>query len=334
MVFFCESCGYTSSIKYNFDRHYQNKKHVEINNKRKSITHNSFQNKNRDHLFQCQFCSKVFTKKSSLIRHEAERCKQNEKLQMQKLADLLNKMQKQKSEMKGIQKENIQMKRQIDKLTTQLQLQNINDANLPLLNTIPIINGENNTINQNSGGYTNTIHGNNNTTIQLLNYNNTDFDFLKDHDYIQCIQDNNHCVKKLIETVHFNKNKPQNMNIYISSIKGKFIMVYRENAWQIHDRKKQIDDLYDTNEFQLEQWYDECCEKYPDIIKSFTRYLNNKDNDDTLIKNVKSEIEMMLYNKRGIVLRNRDKTKSTYRQEKISIPPPTSYSDSELLHMG
>ena len=91
------------------------------------------------------------------------------------------------------------------------------------------------------------------------------------------------------------------MNIYISSIKGKFAMIFRDNSWQICDRQKQIDDLYETNEMELEQWFDECNENYPDIIKSFKNYLRNKSSDDSLIQNVKHEIELMLYNKRGMI---------------------------------
>ena len=46
-------------------------------------------------------------------------------------------------------------------------------------------------------------------------------------DYISCFRDCNYCVKTLIEKVHFNKDKHENMNIYISSIKGNYIMVYK-----------------------------------------------------------------------------------------------------------
>ena len=137
--------------------------------------------------------------------------------------------------------------------------------------------------------------------IQLLNYNKTDYDFLSDSDYIRCFMDNNHCVKKLIEKVHFNPNKPENMNVYISSMKGKYVMVYRDNVWQLKNRKQQIDDLYETNELVLEQWFDEYKEQYPDIIKSFTRYLKNKSNDHELIRSVKDEVMLMLYNKRYLI---------------------------------
>tara|TARA_Y100000389_G_scaffold205142_1_gene264024 strand:- start:19714 stop:19890 length:177 start_codon:yes stop_codon:yes gene_type:complete len=46
-------------------------------------------------------------------------------------------------------------------------------------------------------------------------------------------------------------------------------MIYKDNEWQIQDKKAQIDDLYDYNEFLLENWYDEYVEKYPSIVESF-----------------------------------------------------------------
>ena len=77
-------------------------------------------------------------------------------------------------------------------------------------------------------------------------------------------------------------------------------MIYKENSWQIQDKKTQLDELYDNNEFVLDTWYDEYKEKYPNIIRSFQRYLTNKDGNDILNK-VKDEILEMLYNKRKMI---------------------------------
>ena len=137
--------------------------------------------------------------------------------------------------------------------------------------------------------------------MYLLNYNNTDYSHLTERDYLGCINDCNHCIKTLIEKVHFNKDKPENMNIYISSIKGNYVMVYKDNSWQIQNKKDQVDDLYNYNEVVLENWYDEYKQKYPDVIQSFQRYLKNKD-DSEIINSVKEDILLMLYNKRKLSL--------------------------------
>ena len=76
-------------------------------------------------------------------------------------------------------------------------------------------------------------------------------------------------------------------------------MMYKNNKWQLVDRKNQMDDLYDYNEVMLENWYDEYKDKYPEMIRSFERYLNNKD-DNNILNDVKDEILLMLYNNRVI----------------------------------
>ena len=79
-------------------------------------------------------------------------------------------------------------------------------------------------------------------------------------------------------------------------------MVYSDCQWTLTDRTKQITDLYDKNEYELETWYDNYKEKYPDIVKSFTRYLKNKEEDNDLLNDIKDQVILMLYNKRNVVL--------------------------------
>ena len=142
---------------------------------------------------------------------------------------------------------------------------------------------------------------NNNTiNIQLLNHADTDYSHLTPKDYMMCIKNCNTCVKTLIEKVHFNPDKPENMNIFLSNIKGNYVMIYKDNEWQIRNKKRQLDDLYDSNEVVLETWYDEYKDKYPHIINSFKRYLKNRDGD-VVLNRVKDDILMMLYNKRKMI---------------------------------
>ena len=132
-----------------------------------------------------------------------------------------------------------------------------------------------------------------------MNHNDTDYSHLSDHDYINCIKQNNFCVKSLIESVHFNLEKPENKNIYISNIKTNYVMLYKNNKWQIVNRKEQIDNLYEYNEIVLEEWYENYKDKDNEMVKSFTRYLKSKE-DNELLNNIKNEILLLLYNNRLI----------------------------------
>ena len=205
-----------------------------------------------------------------MSKHIKYSCKHNKDEDLKELARLLNETIKDKNQ------ELRKMQKQIDKLTNKLKIQNINH-NITQYNLTNVNNAVNN--------------------VYLLNYDNTDYSHLTERDYISCINDCNHCIKTLIEKVHFNIEKPENMNIYISSIKGKYVMVYKDDSWQIQNKKDQVDDMYNYNEVVLENWYDEYKQTYPHIIQSFQRYLKNKDESD-IINSMKDDILVMLYNKR------------------------------------
>lgn len=286
-VYYCNCCDYDAKVKSSYTKHINTAKHkkklaefsqnlADVGNKLHEATKPSDNSlclkslKNKKH--ECKYCDKVFKHQSSLSKHIKYSCKHNKDEDLKELARLLNETIKDKD------KELRKMQKQIDKLTNKLQIQNIN--NITQYNLTNVNNAVNN--------------------VYLLNYNKTDYSHLTERDYIRCINDCNHCIKTLIEKVHFNSEKPENMNIYISSIKGNYVMVYKDDSWQIQNKKDQVDDLYNYNEDVLENWYDEYKEKYPHIIQSFQRYLKNKDESD-IINSVKEEILLMLYNKRKSV---------------------------------
>ena len=286
----CLSCDFHSNLKGDYLRHLQTKKHKKSPQSHHLVTPKSpfshhlvtpkspFLHEKTSQQFTCKYCNKVFKYKQGMYRHIKYTCKKNKDEDFQELARLLNEKEKQmtvkETKMNTMENELIKMQKQIDKLTNKLQIHNLNQG---------VINNTNNVVN-----------------IQLLNHPDTDYSHLTHTDYITCIHDCNHCIKSLIEKVHFNKNKPENMNIYLSNIKGKYVMIYKDNIWQISDKKRQIDDLYDNNEMLLENWYDEYKEKYPDIILSFKRYLKNRD-EDVVLNRIKEEILLMLYNKRKMI---------------------------------
>jgi len=271
---YCQCCKYTTTVKSNFKKHLNSMKHK--NNTKIHKNRQISQQKSTifDTFHKCKYCEKEFTTKQSMYRHIKYTCKNNNDEDFKELARLLNEqLIYQTDQNQKMQSQMFKMQSQIEKLTNKLQMHSVNNG---------------------------TIINNNVNNIKILNYNKTDYSHLTEQDYVKCIKDCNKCVKTMIEKVHFNKDKPENMNIYISSIKGNYVMMYKDNQWQIANRKETIDDIFDKNEFELESWYDEYKTKHPDMIKSFKRYLKNKEESD-IINDVKDEIIMMLYNKRKVV---------------------------------
>ena len=85
------------------------------------------------------------------------------------------------------------------------------------------------------------------------------------------------------------------MNIYISNMKDKYLMVYESGMWILKNKIDEIDKLYADKELMIEEWLDE--NKEPEMQKFFDRYLNNKKDTGTL-NDINDQLKLMMYNKK------------------------------------
>ena len=278
----CKCCEFSTKLKANYERHLKTKKHIEgTKKKQKGTMEEQFGTIFDITAAQCKYCGKCFTTIKSMNRHIKYTCKHNNDEDIKELVRLLNEQNKEKdTQISAILEQNKKMQRQIEKLSKKLQVYHIGTQNNTISNKI---------------------------ICNINNYGDTDYSHLTTRDYLKCFKDTNHCVKTLIEKVHLNNEKPENMNIYIPFLKDNYIMVYKNNEWMIQNRKEVIDDLYENNEYQLENWYEEFNEKYPEIVKSFQRYLENKE-ADSVVNDVKKQLLMEFYNKRNLVLKSKKET--------------------------
>ena len=261
-VYNCECCEFKTTYNANYDRHITTSKHL----KKLERSLESGTNIKKVEEYACKYCGQIYKHKSSIYKHIKYSCMQNKDEDLKELVRLLNLQLDQKEKEMEMQRKQIDSQtKQIEKLMGKLE-----------------INGSFNT--------TNNIQNN----IQLLAYKDTDLSHLTEKDYMFCIKKVNFCVKNLIERIHFNPDKPENMNIYISNLKDKYLMMYEEGNWNIK-HKSELDILYEEKEMLLEQWLDEEQDKYPELKDKFIRYLNNKENDETL-NMITDEIKMMMYN--------------------------------------
>lgn len=119
----CHACSYSTTVKSNMNKHKQSAKHIKKaeNYKGKTLTaskkkHNHSETKsdtNSDNKNKCQYCDKVFSNNSNLLRHEQHNCKQNRsniidtKFDKQndinkKFEDKINELESQINELKNI----------------------------------------------------------------------------------------------------------------------------------------------------------------------------------------------------------------------------------------
>ena len=283
-LYICRLCNFTTPLKGNYSAHVSSQKHtkaIKMDAALKQIEQQNLSKSNKnEHLdnipttkvaekeeidFACKYCDKRFSFRQSMNRHIKYTCTKNKDEDLKELVRLMNiQMEQQKQE---FNKKIETQAKQIEKLMGKLEV----------------------------GNTFNTAIVNN---IQLLGYRQTDVSHLTDQDYRSCIKRVNHCVKSMIEKVHFNPLKPENMNIYISNIKEKYIMVYDGANWNLANKKDELDRLYEEKEMMLEEWLDSNPDE--ELKQKFLKYLDNKDNDECLNR-IKEEIKLMLYNKQTML---------------------------------
>lgn len=228
MEFKCECCNYSTIFKSNYSKHIKSKKHILIDTKctpvigeKKStsimenhqlkVNPSSTQSQqDTTAAYSCKYCEQVFKFKQSMYRHIKYTCKSKDE-DLKELVRLNLKLDDEKKERemerKEFQKQLQTQAKQIEKLTGKLK-----------------------------------IHGSfNNNTI-----NNYTLLFGRDTDLAQLSQeDYRRCVKHLIEKVQFNPSNPENMNLYISNMKDKYLMLYDGDNWNLANKVDELDRLYE-----------------------------------------------------------------------------------------
>jgi hypothetical protein len=123
---------------------------------------------------------------------------------------------------------------------------------------------------------------------------------LTDHDYAHIISQVNLSIPKLIEKVHYDPQKPENMNVYISNMKDKIIMMYKDGNWNLKDRNIEISHMLDLNLVTLSSWLNNN-DKYKSLKKHFEMLERNLEDKD-IERFIKDEIKLVLYNNRGMLV--------------------------------
>lgn len=151
-----------------------------------------------------------------------------------------------------LEKNNIELKKSNEKLQNKM-------------NKIVSKNKITNNIQNNTNTNTNTNSNNNisntvinNPTIKLVNFGSEDLEKINYQVFIDTIRSQGPGLyNKAIEGIHFNKDYPENQNIYISDLNRERVMVYKNDKWIIDNwdtvfpelLEKVIQFGYDKNEF-------------------------------------------------------------------------------------
>ena len=271
-MYICECCNFSTLLKTNYNNHLKTNKHIgnvsiklaevspklaEVSPKLAEISQES------SNTFKCKYCDQSYKHKSSLSKHIKYSCTKNKTEDLTELVRLLNLQLEHKD--KQIETQS----KQIEKLMGKLEINNYTNSN-------------------------NTI--NNIVNVNLLNYDQTDISHLTDIDYKKCVNKITNCVKAMIEKIHFDPKKPENMNIYIPSLKDKYFMMYKDNKW-ILTHNKELETVYEDKEYLIECWIED---KDDETSKKYSKYLKIKDKENEL-KTIYDDIKLMMFNNKDVV---------------------------------
>jgi hypothetical protein len=303
MTFYtCELCNYTTKLKGDYNRHLKTKKH-DNNVKQKEIlekeltlmttndhkmTTNDHKMTTNDHKisenlpkkldFICDYCNKKFSTHPHKRRHELHYCKDNPNL----IERLLNEKDKQIIKIeKDKNKEIEKLEKRVDKLTDKI-------GNTTIHN------------------HTNNIqNNNNNNNIKINSYGNEDLSHITDMFKTNLLCNGPYgAIPKMIEAIHFNKDKPENNNIKLPNLNKKILKVKQGDSWNYKQKDIILYDLIDSKYLMLDEHFnlivngDKLSKYKKDIYKKFRSKYDG--GDSTLINNIKEDCEIVIMNNREI----------------------------------
>jgi hypothetical protein len=109
-------------------------------------------------------------------------------------------------------------------------------------------------------------------------------------------------VPELINFKHFNKDVPENSNVYIPNVKATHAKIFTGDKWEIRDANDIVHQLYeDNNDYLMEQFEDKKNELDEITVRKFNTYVSRVEEPKT-VKHVKKSIKQNLYNNKQIPL--------------------------------
>ena len=248
--------------------------------------------------FHCKICDKKFSSHSNLIRHQKKNCNKtsnkNNEVNVENTAEIFKTLLEEYREKIKLSEEKMariihENEEKINKLATEVR-------KLKKCKKSTNVKNSNNNINNTAN--IGQLNQQNNINVKLVAFKKEDLSFITDDVYKKILNKGFMSVPTLVEYIHFNKDKPQYRNIYISNMRDKYALVFDGENWQLRDREMVLKELIDDKTEVLSLKFEEMIQTLDEFtIRKFQRFLDEGDDDDTITK-IKDDLRMVLYNNR------------------------------------
>ena len=142
---------------------------------------------------------------------------------------------------------------------------------------------------------------NNNNQIIINNFGNEDNSHITKKQLIKAFKMCKEFPLEMIKITHFNKDKPENHNIYKPNFKDKYVKYFNDSVWKIGDANKIITELYMSKMDIAEEKFDDLKPYLSEITKGrFQWFLDNREEAEVMTEILK-KIAEMLYNERSVI---------------------------------
>ena len=271
-TFSCSKCNKTFTTKQSLQYH-------KDNNSCKKTVH------------ACKYCKRSYTTATSMYRHMRTSCNAKQQFEREKdeIYERLLKLEQENAEVRAANKK---YANEIEQLKNDVNRKNssIKNKTSNINNGVQVTNGN---VNINNG----TINH-----ITLIAHGKEDISKIDRSELIKVFGSGFNSTLKLTETMHFNPKYPEFHNVYISSMKNKYAMVYDGNDWNLVMKDDLIDRMYDNKRDRIEENLDDFVKSLTGSQKRALHRWMNADDTHPYISKIKNDIKLLLYNKRNMPL--------------------------------
>lgn len=178
-------------------------------------------------MFACRYCKKTYKSRSSKYRHQ-KICKKKKEFEERfdkerRTEILINKL--------SIQVKKLMEEKKMENDTNKQTTTHITTQNIQQINNQQINNHQINNID-------------NSKNIQINNYGEEDLSHITDNEYKEMLESPFNAMTKLMNAIHFNKNKPENNNLRIPNVKLPFAKIFKDGEWVFSNQYKLLCKAY------------------------------------------------------------------------------------------
>lgn len=252
----------------------QNEQLVSQNEQKSRKNFGHLKNPKDNEKYKCPYCNKHFTRNSNLKRHLNQYCKINQQQINEdiyhNIIDTLDEIKKDKNE---YQKKEEEWNRERYELYNKLEKANKNVYN-------------NNYFNQNN--------------IIIHNHGEEDTKYIPGDYLTELLKLPYQAIPKLIKYIHFHPEHPENHNIRITNRKEPYIRVFKDQKWNLADKRTVIGSILDKSVTLLDNHFNAYEEslsaKQKERYSDFTVNFSDDSNETDIKKKYEKDVELLVIN--------------------------------------